>query len=113
MDHADGPGVPEHAQNRTKGLDSLCGDTCDARTRVNTPQVYGHFAAKLNNLENYRTETEFEDALIVKSFLFRFFNAYTSLFYIAFVKGIDVEVPDRFGCVAPVTPLTPPPSSPC
>lgn len=33
-----------------------------------------------------RTETEYEDALILKSFSFQFFNSYTSIFYLAFFK---------------------------
>jgi hypothetical protein len=40
----------------------------------------------LNNRENYRTDTDYEDALIVKKFTFDFFNSYLCLFYIAFVK---------------------------
>ncbi len=37
--------------------------------------------------EMHRTQTEYEDALIVKSFLFQFVNFYSSIFYIAFFKG--------------------------
>jgi len=48
--------------------------------------VYGDFAAKLNDYENHRTETEYEDSLIVKLFCFTFVNSYAPLFYIAFVK---------------------------
>jgi hypothetical protein len=35
-----------------------------------------------------RTQTEFDDSLTVKIYLFQFVNYYFSIFYIAFVKGI-------------------------
>ena len=41
---------------------------------------------KLNKFENHRTDTEYEDSLIVKTFAFRYVNNYSPLFYIAFVK---------------------------
>ena len=34
--------------------------------------------------ENHRTETKFNDSLILKTFTFQFVNSYTSLFYIAY-----------------------------
>lgn len=37
--------------------------------------------------ENHRTQTAFENNLIVKIFLFYFVNSYTSLYYIAFFKS--------------------------
>jgi hypothetical protein len=40
----------------------------------------------LTDYENHRTDTEYEDALIAKTFVVQFFNCYTPLFYIAFVK---------------------------
>ena len=43
-------------------------------------------SVRMNNFENHRTDTEYEDALILKSFAFRFINNYSPLFYIAFVK---------------------------
>ena len=32
--------------------------------------------------ENHRTQTQYDDALIVKAFFFQFLNNYTTLFYI-------------------------------
>jgi hypothetical protein len=43
-------------------------------------------ALALTRLENHRTRTEFEDALIVKSFSFQFINYYFLLFYLGFLK---------------------------
>ncbi len=35
----------------------------------------------------YRTQTDFEDALTMKSFLFQFVNFYAAIFYVGFFKG--------------------------
>ena len=43
-------------------------------------------AIYLNNFENFRINTEYEDALILKLFCFQFVNSYASLFYVAFIK---------------------------
>jgi hypothetical protein len=51
--------------------------------------VYSLVSEKLNDYENHRTSSEFENSLIVKSFLFKFINSYNSLFYIAFFKKMD------------------------
>jgi hypothetical protein len=47
---------------------------------------FSEVAIKLNNYENHRTDTEYEDSLIAKVFSFQFINSYASLFYIAFIK---------------------------
>eukprot|EP01121_Diplochlamys_sp_Union-15-3_P016094 TRINITY_DN5416_c0_g1_i1.p1 TRINITY_DN5416_c0_g1~~TRINITY_DN5416_c0_g1_i1.p1 ORF type:complete len:745 (-),score=89.38 TRINITY_DN5416_c0_g1_i1:32-2266(-) len=49
-------------------------------------RIYYFIAVKLNNMENHRTDTIYEDNLIFKLFLFQFINAYIALFYIAFLK---------------------------
>jgi anoctamin-10/anoctamin-7 len=50
--------------------------------------VYNSVGKFLNEFENHRTDSDFEDSLIAKSFLFKFVNSYFSLFYIAFFKNI-------------------------
>ncbi|CAI5733837.1 unnamed protein product [Hyaloperonospora brassicae] len=50
--------------------------------------VYRTVARKLNDLENHRTDAEYESYLIIKVFLFQFCNSFASFFYIAFVKRI-------------------------
>jgi len=50
--------------------------------------VYNQFAVDLNDAENHRRETDHEDSLIAKLFVFTFINSYASLFYIAFVKTL-------------------------
>ena len=49
--------------------------------------LYRELAVYLTRFENHRTETAYEDALIMKTFLFQFFNSYSALFYIAFFKA--------------------------
>lgn len=59
-------------------------------------EIYNQVAVALTNYENHRTNTEFEDALIAKTFIFQFVNSFASLFYIAFVKPF---IPDIDPCV--------------
>jgi hypothetical protein len=48
--------------------------------------IFGKVAIALNQSENHRTDTAFENALIGKTFVFQFINSFMSLFYIAFMK---------------------------
>jgi hypothetical protein len=48
--------------------------------------LYRMLAVKLTNWENHRTNTEWDQYLVTKTFLFRFFNSYAAFFYIAFLK---------------------------
>ncbi|XP_065345514.1 anoctamin-4-like isoform X2 [Cloeon dipterum] len=50
-------------------------------------RFYHRLALWLTNLENPRTQTEFEDSFTFKIFVFEFMNFYSSLIYIAFFKG--------------------------
>lgn len=47
--------------------------------------MYGELATALTNRENHRTDTEYEDSLIAKIFVFQFVNSYTSFYYLAFI----------------------------
>lgn len=58
--------------------------------------IYTSIAIRLTDYENHRTNTEYEDALIAKTFIFQFVNSFASLFYIAFVKPY---IPDLDACV--------------
>jgi len=52
--------------------------------------LYGYMARALNDWENHRTQTDYDDQLIAKTFLFQFINSYISLFYIAYFKDRSV-----------------------
>lgn len=47
--------------------------------------LYDNMAYYLSVKENHRTETAFEDSLILKSFSFQFINSYSSFYYLAFI----------------------------
>ena len=48
-------------------------------------QIYKRVAVRMTDWENHRTQTEYEDFLIVKNLLFEFVNNYFTLFLIAFL----------------------------
>ena len=51
-------------------------------------EAYFMVAIYLNDFENHRTDTEYENSLVLKVSVFYIFNAYTYLTYIAFVKPV-------------------------
>lgn len=52
--------------------------------------IYGNLATRLTDMENHRTNTQYEDSMIAKVFLFQFVNSYASFAFIAFVaKFLD------------------------
>ena len=51
--------------------------------------IYESIAVWLNDKENHRTDTEYNDGLIIKNFLFQFVNNYFILFYIAYLRQIE------------------------
>lgn len=55
--------------------------------------VYNYLAEKLTELELRRTQTEFDDSLVLKIYMFQFVNYYSCIFYIAFFKGKFVGYP--------------------
>lgn len=64
------------------------------RIKLNFPlQIYHKLAINLTNIENPRTQTEYEDSYTFKIFLFEFMNYYSSLIYIAFFKGRFYDYP--------------------
>ena len=53
-------------------------------------------ANRLTEQEYLRTQTEFDESLTVKIYLFQFVNYYTCIFYIAFLKGKFVGYPSKY-----------------
>mmetsp|Transcript_6963 Transcript_6963/g.9760 ORF Transcript_6963/g.9760 Transcript_6963/m.9760 type:complete len:488 (-) Transcript_6963:45-1508(-) len=49
-------------------------------------QLYTRLAIYLNDNENHRTDTQYQDSIIAKLFVFKFVNSYASFVYIAFIK---------------------------
>lgn len=54
--------------------------------------LYAKVARRLNDYENHRTQTSFDNALIVKTMFFQFVNSYVALYYIAFIKANQIDV---------------------
>ncbi|CAG9536244.1 unnamed protein product [Cercopithifilaria johnstoni] len=57
--------------------------------------LYSYLALNLTNWECPRTQLEFDNSYTFKVYLFQFINYYSSIFYIAFVKGNLSSVPGR------------------
>jgi len=49
--------------------------------------LYTDLAIKLNEWENHKTDTEFDDSLIIKNFAFQFANNYGPFYLVAFLKS--------------------------
>lgn len=58
--------------------------------------IYGYLAIWLNDLEFKRSQTEYDESLTIKIYLFQFINYYSSIFYIAFVKGKFIGYPMKY-----------------
>ncbi|CDI97940.1 protein of unknown function DUF590 [Echinococcus multilocularis] len=55
--------------------------------------VYDKIAVKLTDMENHRTQSEYDDSLTLKLYLLQFVNFYSSIFYIAFIQGTTASLP--------------------
>ncbi|CAF4012929.1 unnamed protein product [Rotaria sordida] len=59
-------------------------------------RLYEIIAYKLTQWEMHRTQTDFDNNFTIKVFIFQFINIYSSIFYIAFVKGKAVGYPGHY-----------------
>ncbi|KAA0702300.1 Anoctamin-7 Dresden transmembrane protein of the prostate [Triplophysa tibetana] len=59
-------------------------------------RLYTYLAKILTQWEMHRTQTKYEDAFILKVFVFQFVNFYSSPVYIAFFKGRFVGYPGNY-----------------
>lgn len=57
---------------------------------------YDRLAEFLTEMELQRTQTEYDDSLALKIYMFQFVNYYSSIFYIAFLKGKFVGYPSKY-----------------
>ena len=56
-------------------------------TSFNPLQYYTKFAIYVTEWENHKTQTEYENNLTIRRYIFEVFNFYSSLVYIGFFKG--------------------------
>jgi len=66
---------------------SIIGGVVNAIVIIAFNVIWRKAADILTAWENHRTQTEYDDALTFKIFLFQFVNSYISLYYIAFFKS--------------------------
>lgn len=48
--------------------------------------IFNRVAVKLTSMENHKTQSDYENSLILKCYVFQFINSFFSLFYISFFK---------------------------
>ncbi|XP_049548014.1 anoctamin-1-like [Anopheles darlingi] len=58
--------------------------------------LYKHVAVYMTNIEYRRTQTEYNESLNLKIYLFEFVNYYSSIFYIALLKGKYPGYPGKY-----------------
>ena len=60
--------------------------------------IYEKLAVRLTEMEFNRTQTQFDDSLSLKIYIFNFVNYYASIFYIGFFKGnrIFIGYPGKY-----------------
>lgn len=58
--------------------------------------MYDKLAVWLTEMELQRTQTEYDESLALKNYMFQFVNYYSSIFYIAFFKGKFVGYPAKY-----------------
>lgn len=68
-------------------MTTICSSILNALAVIILGKIYDLLAVKLTDWENHRTQTQYDDSLIIKLFAFQFANSYSSLFYIAFFRG--------------------------
>lgn len=79
------------ADPETSGSAGIVASLFNAVIVIVMGAIYKIVVAMLNEYENHRTVTEYEDALIVKTFIVQFINTFTSLFFIAFGQDLLSE----------------------
>lgn len=52
--------------------------------------IYAKMTGPLNDLENHRTQIEYDDQNILKMFIFQFVNNYFMLFYIGYLRQVPI-----------------------
>jgi len=62
--------------------------------------LYKQVATQMNNNENYRTETEYEDSFVTKILVFEIFNCFGACFFTAFFKEWVFDTCYSNSCVA-------------
>ncbi|CAL1545216.1 unnamed protein product [Lymnaea stagnalis] len=79
---------PNLPNNQCFLLTTVVSSILNALSMMILELVYNKLAVVLTNWENHRTQTSYDDSLIIKMFAFKFVNCNASCFYIAFARGV-------------------------
>ncbi|XP_057304531.1 anoctamin-7-like isoform X4 [Hydractinia symbiolongicarpus] len=82
--------------SRALQIANISGAVCNLICIMILSRVYEKVALALTHWEMHRTQTEYEDNLTFKVFVFQFVNFYASIFYIAFFKGKMIGYPGHY-----------------
>ncbi|XP_055863941.1 anoctamin-7-like isoform X3 [Biomphalaria glabrata] len=85
-----------HLRSRASTIASMTAAIVNLIIIMTLGKVYEKLALKLTQWEMHRTQTEFEDQLTFKVFIFQFVNFYSSIIYVAFFKGKFVGYPGHY-----------------
>ncbi|XP_046403150.1 anoctamin-1-like [Ischnura elegans] len=77
----------EYIRNNSKTLTSFITAVINLVIIIVLDLVYYRVADWLTNMENPVTQADYDRSYVLKVYVFEFFNCYSSLFYIAFMKG--------------------------
>ncbi|KAG0721119.1 Anoctamin-7 [Chionoecetes opilio] len=83
-------------RSQAQAISSLSGAVVNFIIIMCMGRLYEKLAFRLTTWEMHRTQTDFEDNLTFKVFVFQFVNFYSSIFYIAFFKGRFVGYPGHY-----------------
>ncbi|KAE8749817.1 hypothetical protein FOCC_FOCC003555 [Frankliniella occidentalis] len=83
-------------RSQAQSIANLTGAVVNLVLIMAMSRVYEKLAFRLTSWEMHRTQTEFDDNLTFKVFIFQFVNFYSSIFYIAFFKGRFVGYPGNY-----------------
>ncbi|XP_077998551.1 anoctamin-7-like isoform X2 [Glandiceps talaboti] len=86
-------------RGQAQSIASMSGAVVNLILIMALSNVYTRVAMKLNDWEMHRTQTEYEDQLTFKVFVFQFVNFYSSIFYIAFFKGRFNGYPGNYSTI--------------
>nr|XP_055051662.1 anoctamin-7 [Misgurnus anguillicaudatus] len=75
---------------------SITGSMLNLMVILLLSRLYTYLAKILTQWEMHRTQTKYEDAFILKVFVFQFVNFYSSPVYIAFFKGRFIGYPGNY-----------------
>ena len=98
--------VMRYALEKTlQGQASTVASICNTVQITIFNMVYQKVVVFLTDAENHRTDTEYEDSMTVKLFVFQFVNSYASFFFLAFIaqnlSASDPSSSSRGQCGAP------------